>query len=61
MPFRHITKSACLSHLRWGVEAFYKRLKYHQAVENISGKSVQVRKDWWVISLQHWSYPDIVT
>lgn len=31
-----------LYHLRWGVEEFYKRLKYHQEVENISGKSVLV-------------------
>lgn len=31
-----------LYHLRWGVEEFYKRLKHHQEVENISGKSMQV-------------------
>ena len=31
-----------LYHLRWGVEEFYKRLKHHQEVENISGKSVLV-------------------
>ena len=31
-----------LYHLRWGVEEFYKRLKHHQEVENISGKSVRV-------------------
>jgi hypothetical protein len=31
-----------LYHLRWGVEEFYKRLKHHQEVENLSGKSVQV-------------------
>mgnify|MGYP001827527470 CR=1 FL=1 len=31
-----------LYHLRWGVEEFYKRLKYHQEVENMSGKSVLV-------------------
>jgi hypothetical protein len=31
-----------LYHLRWGVEEFFKRLKYHQEVENISGKSVRV-------------------
>lgn len=31
-----------LYHLRWGVEEYYKRLKYHQEVENLSGQSVQV-------------------
>lgn len=31
-----------LYHLRWGVEEFYKRLKHHQEIENISGKSVLV-------------------
>lgn len=31
-----------LYHLRWGVEEFYKRLKHHQEIENLSGKSVQV-------------------
>lgn len=31
-----------LYHLRWGVEEFYKRIKYHQEIENVSGKSVQV-------------------
>ena len=31
-----------LYHLRWGIEEFFKRLKYHQEVENISGKSVRV-------------------
>jgi hypothetical protein len=31
-----------LYHLRWGVEELFKRLKYHQEVENLSGKSVQV-------------------
>jgi hypothetical protein len=31
-----------LYHLRWGIEEFYKRLKHHQEVENISGKSVLV-------------------
>ena len=31
-----------LYHLRWGVEEYYKRLKYHQEVENLSGKSVLV-------------------
>jgi hypothetical protein len=31
-----------LYHLRWGVEEFFKRLKYHQEVENLSGKSVRV-------------------
>jgi hypothetical protein len=30
-----------LYHLRWGVEEFYKRLKHHQEIENVSGKSVQ--------------------
>ncbi|MES9851422.1 MAG: hypothetical protein ABW170_06265 [Candidatus Thiodiazotropha sp. L084R] len=29
-------------HLRWSVEEFYKRLKHHQEVENISGKSVLI-------------------
>ena len=27
-----------LYHMHWGVEEFYTRLKYHQEVENISGK-----------------------
>jgi hypothetical protein len=31
-----------LYHLRWGAEAFYKRLKHHQEIENVSEKSVQV-------------------
>jgi IS4 transposase len=31
-----------LYHLRWGVEEFYKRLKHHQEIENLSGKSVLV-------------------
>ncbi|MGD9169717.1 MAG: hypothetical protein PVI97_06600 [Candidatus Thiodiazotropha sp.] len=31
-----------LYHLRWGVEEFYKCLKHHQEIENVSGKSVQV-------------------
>ena len=31
-----------LYHLRWGVEEFYKRLKHHQEVENMSGKSVLI-------------------
>ena len=31
-----------LYHLRWGIEEFYKRLKHHQEVENLSGKSVLV-------------------
>jgi len=31
-----------LYHLRWGVEEFFKRLKYHQEIENMSGKSVLV-------------------
>ena len=31
-----------LYHLRWGVEEFYKRLQYHQEIENSSGKSALV-------------------
>jgi hypothetical protein len=31
-----------LYHLRWGAKEFYKRLKHHQELENLSGKSVQV-------------------
>jgi hypothetical protein len=31
-----------LYHLRWGVEEFHKRLKHHQEIDNISGKSAQV-------------------
>jgi hypothetical protein len=31
-----------LYHLRWGVETYFRRAKYHQEVEAISGKSVEV-------------------
>jgi hypothetical protein len=31
-----------LYHLLWDVEVFYKRIKRHQEIENVSGKSVQV-------------------
>jgi hypothetical protein len=31
-----------LYNLRWGSEEFYKRIKHHQEIENVSGKSVQV-------------------
>ena len=31
-----------LYHLRWGVEECFKRLKYHQEIEHMSGKSVPV-------------------
>jgi len=56
-----------LYHLRWGVEKFYKRLKHHQEIENLSGKSVQVvlqgfmQKFWRAISLLHSWYQGIST
>ena len=37
-----------LYHYRWGVEDFYQRLKHHQEIENMSGKSVLVvRQDFY--------------